>query len=241
MAVETYKLDDIRVDERIVTKTPWYKYSVVSPLGQYVPEEYMLYEIESAEEAFKTVVEKAGTINRDAVERRVATEVRDGKASNGNNGIIDTENDVEGFFEYDGNYTVPVDSDGDGMPDEWEKANNLDPNVADNNRMNSEGYTALEVYLSSLMGEVLTNDFQTSGIDKVLVSTEVVYDPVSHRLLTGYEADGALLEIYGLDGRMVDMMKIRGGETSLEHLNNSVYLLRISSDSITPVVLKVKR
>lgn len=241
MAVETYKLDDIRVDERIVTKTPWYKYSVVSPLGQYVPEEYMLYEIESAEEAFKTVVEKAGTINRDAVERRVATEVRDGKASNGNNGIIDTENDVEGFFEYDGNYTVPVDSDGDGMPDEWEKANNLDPNVADNNRVNSEGYTALEVYLSSLMGEVLTNDFQTSGIDKVLVSTEVVYDPVSHRLLTGYEADGALLEIYGLDGRMVDMMKIRGGETSLEHLNNSVYLLRISSDSITPVVLKVKR
>lgn len=201
----------------------------------------MLYEIESAEEAFKTVVEKAGTINRDAVERRVATEVRDGKASNGNNGIIDTENDVEGFFEYDGNYTVPVDSDGDGMPDEWEKANNLDPNVADNNRVNSEGYTALEVYLSSLMGEVLTNDFQTSGIDKVLVSTEVVYDPVSHRLLTGYEADGALLEIYGLDGRMVDMMKIRGGETSLEHLNNSVYLLRISSDSITPVVLKVKR
>ena len=165
----TYKLDDIRVDERIVTKTPWYKYSVVSPLGQYVPEEYMLYEIESAEEAFKTVVEKAGTINRDAVERRVATEVRDGKASNGNNGIIDTENDVEGFFEYDGNYTVPVDSDGDGMPDEWEKANNLDPNVADNNRVNSEGYTALEVYLSSLMGEVLTNDFQTSGIDKVLV------------------------------------------------------------------------
>lgn len=136
---------------------------------------------------------------------------------------------------------MPVDSDGDGMPDEWEKANNLDPNVADNNRVNSEGYTALEVYLSSLMGEVLTNDFQTSGIDKVLVSTEVVYDPVSHRLLTGYEADGALLEIYGLDGRMVDMMKIRGGETSLEHLNNSVYLLRISSDSITPVVLKVKR
>lgn len=241
MAADTYTLDQIRADERIVTQTPWYKYNIVSPLGRYVPEMYMLYNIESAEDAFKTVLEKAGTINRDAVERRVADEAANGTTSKGNGGIIDTENDAEGFFEYDKNYTVPADTDGDGMPDEWEKANNLDPNVADNNRVNSEGYTALEVYLNSLMGELLTNDFQTSGIDKVLVSTEVVYDSASHKLLTGYEAEGATLEVYGVDGRLADTMKIRGGETSLEHLADGVYLLRVSSSTISPVVLKIRR
>ena len=241
MAVETYKLADIRVDERIVTQTPWYKYSVVSPLGLYVPEHYMLYDIESAEDAFKTVVEKAGTVNRDAVERRVAAEVADGTAKYGNKGIIDTENDVEGFFEYDKNYTVPADTDGDGMPDEWEKANNLNPSVADNNILNSEGYTALEVYLNSLMGEVLANDFDKSGLEAAFVSTEAVYDAASCTLLTGAEADGATLEVYGLDGRLRDMMRISGGETSLSHLAVGIYLLRVTSPSITPVVLKIKR
>ena len=99
----------------------------------------MLYDIQSAEEAFKTVVEKAGTINRDKVERRVADDVKNGKVTFSGDfagagmGMIDTEADAEGFFPYRSDYTVPADTDGDGMPDEWEKANNLDPTTPDNN------------------------------------------------------------------------------------------------------------
>ena len=53
------------------------------------------------------------------------------------------------------------------MPDEWEKANGLNPNdAADGARVASaEGYTALEIYLNSLMGERI--EFATTGIENV--------------------------------------------------------------------------
>ncbi len=46
----------------------------------------------------------------------------------------------------------PVDTDGDGMPDEWESQHGLDPLVQDHNgnQLSSEGYTNLEVYLNEL-------------------------------------------------------------------------------------------
>jgi hypothetical protein len=50
---------------------------------------------------------------------------------------------------------VPLDSDDDGMPDSWEKAHGLNPNdPADANKdLNGDGYTNLEKYLNSLVGE----------------------------------------------------------------------------------------
>lgn len=241
MSAEGYTLDQIRVDKRIVTETPWWRYSLITDAYKYDPLLYMMEEFESAEDAFKTVVAKAGTVNRDKVERRVAEDALNGTARFGNNGIIDKETDAEGFFAYDSTYTVPVDTDGDGMPDEWEKKNGLDPNVADNNRLNSEGYTALEVYLNSLMGEILVSDFGQSGIEGVLVSPEVSYDSRSHILTVGEEAIGASLEVYGLDGRLMESARIAGNETSLSHLAAGVYLIRVSSRTITPSVLKIKR
>jgi hypothetical protein len=52
-------------------------------------------------------------------------------------------------------YNVPVDSDHDGIPDDWEKAHGLNPNdPADANRdLNGDGYTNLEKYLNSLVGQ----------------------------------------------------------------------------------------
>ena len=47
-------------------------------------------------------------------------------------------------------YNVPTDTDQDGMPDYWETANGLNPNVANNNHMNADGYTDLEQYLNWL-------------------------------------------------------------------------------------------
>ncbi|MCD8210779.1 MAG: pectate lyase [Prevotella sp.] len=163
--VEEYPLEDIREQERIVTKTPYYKYSESGGEGRYNPEEYMIYDYESAEEAYNTVLSKAGTINRDTIERRIIEDVTSGTAKytgsvSQRKGIIDKETDVEGFIEYSTDYIVPTDTDGDGMPDEWEKENNLDPsNPEDRNFVNQDGYTALEVYLNSLMGEKMDNHF----------------------------------------------------------------------------------
>lgn len=60
---------------------------------------------------------------------------------------------------------APADSDADGMPDDWERANGLDPSAQDHNgaqlstaRMGRAGYTNLEVYLEELSARrVMTN------------------------------------------------------------------------------------
>jgi hypothetical protein len=58
---------------------------------------------------------------------------------------------------------VPIDTDNDGMPDAWELANGLDPNnPEDRNLRTAEGYTALEVYLASLMGENIPHNFNSA-------------------------------------------------------------------------------
>jgi pectin methylesterase-like acyl-CoA thioesterase len=241
--VETYKLADIRVDERIVTQTPWYRYTV-NPVGSYVPEQYMLYNIESAEDAYQTVVDHAGTINRDVVERRIADEAANGtthyqgsKAA----GIIDTESEAEGFFEYDTNYTVPTDTDGDGMPDEWEKAHNLNPNLSDNNSLNADGYTALEVYLNSLMGEEMDTNFGETGVAKNIVRAQASYDSTSHVLTVSSDAVGARLDVFTTDGRLISAQRIAQEQTSLANMPSGILLLRISGTKIAPVVLKATR
>lgn len=46
----------------------------------------------------------------------------------------------------------PTDSDHDGMPDEWEIANSLDPDNAEDGKLITEsGYSNLELYLHSLV------------------------------------------------------------------------------------------
>lgn len=167
VAVETYTLSDIKADERIVTETPYYKYTLVGNVGEYVPEDYMIYDYETADDAYETVLACAGTINRDAVEERIISEVTNGTytytgSAQSLKGIIDVETDAEGFFDYSTDYEVPADSDGDGMPDEWEQMYGLDPEIADQNTLNNEGYTALEVYLNGLMGETQDTDFTNS-------------------------------------------------------------------------------
>ena len=66
--VDTYSLNDIRADERIVTSTPYYKYSVAGNIGTYDPVMYMIYDYETAEQAYESVANNVGTVNRDKVE-----------------------------------------------------------------------------------------------------------------------------------------------------------------------------
>ena len=48
-------------------------------------------------------------------------------------------------------YNVQVDTDKDGMPDNWENANGLDPeNPDDRNNVAKSGYTMLEEYLNNI-------------------------------------------------------------------------------------------
>ena len=121
--------------------------------------QYDLYRTpaETADEAYAHVLAKAGTIRRDKTERRIVDEVRQGtaryKGSLGKPGIIDTPADAEGWPVYPITLEV-ADDDHDGMDDSWELSHGLDPtNAEDRNKKFKDGYTALEVYLNSLMGE----------------------------------------------------------------------------------------
>ena len=87
--------------------------------------------------------------NRDTVDQRIAEEARTGTATHGNNGIITTPADVGGWPTL-ASGTSPVDTDHDGMPDDWESKFGLDPKDAEDNTKDKDkdGYTNLEEFLN---------------------------------------------------------------------------------------------
>ena len=127
-----------------------YNQAVSNDAGQWAPA-YQDYQ--PADAAYEAVLNGAGAFPRDAVDSRLIGDVRSGRATYGNAGIIDLPTDAEGFRPYL-TYGSCSDQDGDGMDDDWELAHGLDPaNPDDGNRLTPSGYTMLEVYLNSLVGE----------------------------------------------------------------------------------------
>jgi hypothetical protein len=122
---------------------------------------------QSAREAFNSVLEKAGASlpKRDAVDTRIINEARTGLATfegssyekfygvpdkSKNCGIIDSQNDVGGWPELKST-PAPLDTDHDGMPDDWEEKNKLNKkDPSDRNKIAEDGYTMLEKYMNSL-------------------------------------------------------------------------------------------
>jgi hypothetical protein len=106
---------------------------------------------QSAQEAYESVLAQAGATlpKRDPVDARIIDQVRTGTVKFGKNGIITTPDDVGGWPEYK-SAPAPLDSDHDGMPDEWEKKYGLDPNDPSDaaKDLDGDGYTNLEEYLN---------------------------------------------------------------------------------------------
>ncbi|GAA5508422.1 pectate lyase [Novipirellula caenicola] len=106
---------------------------------------------QSPQDAYLAVLEHAGCSlpRRDSIDARISEEVRKGVAMHGKNGIITTQQDVGGWPSLQ-SAAAPQDSDGDGMPDEWEKKYGLDANEADDNASDNDGdgYTNIEEYLN---------------------------------------------------------------------------------------------
>lgn len=149
-----YDLQQLRSDTLITSQEKYYW----PRANKYDYADYQT-PTESADQAYSHVIAHVGTINRDFVEQRVVKEVAEKTAtyqgdSKKGKGIIDQPSDAEGFLPYP-QAEAPKDDDHDGMADDWEAAHGLDPtNPEDRNLIATvEGYTALEVYLNSLMGE----------------------------------------------------------------------------------------
>ena len=105
--------------------------------------------MQPAKKAYKDVLQFAGASHRrDVVDQRIVEETRKGnytyEGSHGStNGMVDQPIDVGGWPEYKSE-PAPLDTDGDGIPDEWE-----DPNGQ---------YTNLEVYLNELVNHLYPAD-----------------------------------------------------------------------------------
>lgn len=123
----------------------------------------------SAATAFDKVMSYCGaSLYRDDVDSRYMEEARTGTATykgsvTNESGLIDIVADVNGYTEDNfPSETRPegFDTDLDGMPDEWETANGLDPNNPDDANLytldTEKGwYTNVEVYINSLVEHIV--------------------------------------------------------------------------------------
>lgn len=148
----------------------------IAVLKRQKPWDAMPISEQTAAEAYRAVLQNVGATmpKRDAVDCRIIKEATDGtatyegkssiqadkrKGAGGPTGIIDSQNDVGGWPLLQ-SAPAPVDTDHDGMPDEWERRNRLNPNDAsDRNRLHTSGYTAIEVYINELCGESVKGGF----------------------------------------------------------------------------------
>jgi len=120
----------------------------------------------TAQAAYTRVLDYSGaSFKCDPVDNRIINTVRNGNyTANGSagstNGIIDSQADVGGWPLLN-QLTAPLDTDGDGMPDEWEKVNKLDHTNANANGRNlSTGYDNIEVYINSLVKTITESQSQ---------------------------------------------------------------------------------
>ncbi len=154
------------------------------------PIDFVYTTTHSAEDAYDRVLDYAGaSLSRDSHDALMVSDTRNGKAtytgSGCSKGLINTQDDNKPADAPAGwsawptleSAPAPADTDGDGIPDEWERANGLDPeNAADGNSYNSEGYTMLEVYLASIV-EHITEAQNTGGtVEGAIVEYEPVED-----------------------------------------------------------------
>ena len=130
------------------------------------------FPVVTAKDAYTYVLDNAGAILpvRDAVDKRVVEEVRTGKITYAPNaqpytakfvkrrlapdsykdGIISDISQVGGYPEYKGK--PYKDSDDDGMPDDYEIKNRLNPkDASDAVKIGKGGYSNIEIYLNSVV------------------------------------------------------------------------------------------
>ncbi|MBC7870276.1 MAG: hypothetical protein H7Y09_05505 [Chitinophagaceae bacterium] len=103
------------------------------------------------------MIANVGAFPRDAMDRRYLEAVAAGTFSDVSREYALEDDAFTLDFDPANPPAAPLDSDLDGMPDDWEVANNLDPQTQDNNGTQLseqftgvEGYTNLEVYLNML-------------------------------------------------------------------------------------------
>ena len=168
----------------------------------------------SAAEAYEKVLAYVGaSLYRDEIDARYMEEAKTGTATYKGSitkspGIIDKVSDVKGYTETNfgtGSRPAGFDTDKDGIPDEWEKANGLNPNDASDAltySLDAKGYyTNIEVYANSLVENIMKAENQDalSGVDEYYPTStstgisQTVVDKGEVASITYYDLNGSRL------------------------------------------------
>lgn len=151
---------------------------------------------QSAQDAYKAILENAGATlpKRDALDQRYVNDV-----INGTGRMINSQEEAGGWPELT-QAEPPADSDHDGMPDEWEKENGLNPqNPEDRNYDNdNDGYTNLEEYLNS----ITTNGSKNPSAKISNISDNAIFEANSSVTITAdaSDSDGEIEKVVFYDG-----------------------------------------
>lgn len=213
---------------------------------------------QTSNDAYLSVLENVGATlpKRDVIDTRVIAELKGevpvvryaytdsaGKTSPAkglSSGIIDTQRNLVSQADRDAGKTAwdvyestpsdqaPLDSDNDGMPDEWETAKGLNPNDGDDFKLlTPSGYSNLEVYLIELTGEEIPTSSEKVFND---ASAFRLYpNPVKNMLFL--ENDKALVrvEVYDFLGKLVKAISTSIGNTAMletNDLDKGIYLVK---------------
>ena len=150
----------------------------------------------SAEQAYEKVLAYAGaSLHRDTFDDLMVTDTREGLATytgaGNHKGIVDSQEDNRPADAGDdwsawptlASAPAPADTDHDGMPDDWETANGLNPNDAsDGAATASDGYTNLEHYLNAIVAGITEAQYEGGEQQGSIVEQEEPSEVGSYEL-----------------------------------------------------------
>lgn len=188
---------------------------------------------QSAVEARDLVLESAGATLpvRDDVDERIVGEVN-GTVEVQGTGRIDSQSEVGGWPEYQNLQPFP-DTDSDGMSDEYETENGLDPDDPEDGKLiQDNGYSNLEIYLNSITGitgveeepEVLNAEAPKGA------SLDIFPNPANDKAQLITNRPMTEIYLYTLDGALVLSKQVKatqGFTLDMERFRNSTYLVKV--------------
>ncbi len=142
--------------------------------------------VESAANAYQTIVDQVGASRvRDSHDKRIIEQL----TSLGTKGsFIANEDDLGGIGTV-ANGPHPTDTDNDGMPDDWETENGLNPNSDDSKLYTlGGGYTNIEHYVNSL-AQVVPEPTALDRLASAIAAAHTVADNAQPDVTLGYPSD----------------------------------------------------
>jgi autotransporter-associated beta strand protein len=200
----------------------------------------------TAQQAYEKIIEYCGaSLIYDSVDLRILHDVSTGTATymdggNGSkNGIVDTQGAVGGWPVLN-SLNAPTDSDDDGMPDEWETANGLNPyNDGDAQLKSVDGiYPNIEVYINSLVYDIVeaqneggiptsVNEIEWTAPEKETI--KMYFNSAENKLIVNHSEEITTICVYSITGQMLMNEEVNQRETSLNSsfLKNGIYIISV--------------